>query len=164
MLAECIIVGFLFVMIILVALWCYKQTTPEKVLLLGFIILLFTIIFAISFMNYKISGVVDIAKEAKEVRIAKNEVDDARDKIKEMQFEIAADQEAIKNIAKATAEIAILNYGQHYGSSWSSTELTMKKDEIRERLSSAINALGIQGIDFNQLDQIYHVSGEKPEK
>ena len=176
MLAECIISIILFLFVILALIWALKDPTKEKLYFLGFTILLFTTIYAISFLHLKIKGAgIDISKEAQEVKIAKEEVkiakeevksdkivvDNERNEIETMKKEIITVRDATKEVAKATAEIAILNFGREDYLALSSTEKTAKKDEIRESLIAALKALNAQNVDISQVEQIYHISGDK---
>ncbi len=157
---EYIILIFLFSFVILAVIWFLKDPVKEKLYFLGFLILLFTLIYAISILHYRIGGsALAVEKEIQAIQITKEDVDNTRDKVETMEKDVKAVKDSIKEIAKASAEIAILNFS--HTDRLDSTEKTMKKDEIRENLLSALEALKVNDVDISQIERIYHISGDK---
>lgn len=115
-----------FILIILAAIgiyaffWAKENQTKEALLFFGFMILLFTIIYATSVLNYKISGAVDISKleqTKQEVYVAKKEVEEITNGLMEISF-ILADgssrwggmpQEHLNEIKKIYEKLPISN-------------------------------------------------------
>ena len=82
------------------------------------------------------------------------------DEIENMRNDTKAIKEATKDMVKAIAEVAIINFSdeEFLRSSLDNTELTEKKDQIREKLISAVQILEAQDINMDELNQIYHIS------
>lgn len=88
----------IFILLILTFIGWYglfrikKETTKEKYIFLGFVILLFTIIYSVSILGYKVGGAVDISKietTKKEIYDAKRDVENMAKDILEISYIIA---------------------------------------------------------------------------
>ena len=66
MLNNIIILAILSYFIFLAVKWSLKDQGRDKLLFLGFIILLFTIIYSVSILKYEIGGIVNIKKAVRE--------------------------------------------------------------------------------------------------
>jgi len=84
MIREIIILSILGVLVICAFFWTRRDAKKEKLAFLGFTVLLFTIIYCVSILGYKIGGPVDISKVEK----AKKEVYAAKEDILEMTKDI----------------------------------------------------------------------------
>jgi len=97
-----------------------ESFAKEKCFLLGFITLLFTIIYCVSFLKYKITGVVSIARLEEEVQKAKREVEEDRVAIVEVKERVIEVEERVKSNfeVKQLGDRAV--WQSAYGGDWRS--------------------------------------------
>ncbi len=105
--------------------------------------------------NERVDAQVALEKASK----AKENIEKMQDEMVLAKKEVLEIKESAKDIARAVSEMAIVSFGEEeFFGPLDNTDLTEKKDYIREKLKSAIETLKAQDIDTQGLERIYHIS------